>query len=131
MELAVRTLIAHKGGDVVLLEVKELCSFADFFIIASGTSRRQVLALAQHLEEALSQAGVKPLGVEGIPEGLWVLLDYNTVVIHIFFQTFREFYNLEGLWGEAPSISLETTAASPSAAHPARKRIPNANVDPG
>jgi len=112
MELAVRTIAAHKGLEPVVLKVKELCSFADYFIVCSGTSRRQVLALAQHLEEAMSQAGVKPLGLEGTQEGLWVLLDYNAVVIHIFFQPLREFYNLEGLWAEAPQMPLASFSLS-------------------
>jgi ribosome-associated protein len=131
MELAVRTIAAHKGLDLVVLEVKDLCSFADYFIIASGTSRRHVLALAQHLEEAFSRAGVKPLGVEGINEGLWVLLDYNDVVIHIFFHTLREFYNLEGLWGEAPQVSPEPAAPELSASTSLSPTIPNPEVDPG
>lgn len=112
MELAVRTIAAHKGLEPVILKVTELCSFADYFIVCSGTSRRQVLALAQHLEEAMSQAGVKPLGLEGTQEGLWVLLDYNAVVIHIFFQPLREFYNLEGLWAEAPQMPLASFSLS-------------------
>jgi len=130
VELAARTLLAKKGGDVVILEVKELCSFADYFIIASGSSRRQVLALAQHLEEVLAQAGVKPLGMEGVQEGLWVLLDYNTVVVHIFFQPLREFYNLEGLWAEAPRTLLETGTypATPSISR--RKPVLKPDADP-
>ncbi len=96
----------------MLLEVKELCSFADYFIICSGGSKRQVAALAEHLEEELAKVKVEPLGVEGIQEGLWVLMDYNTVVVHIFYQELREFYDLEGLWAEA----LKTGAAPPSAA---------------
>ena len=100
MELAVRTIAAHKGLEPVVLKVKELCSFADYFIVCSGTSRRQVLALAQHL------------GLEGTQEGLWVLLDYNAVVIHIFFQPLREFYNLEGLWAEAPQMPLASFSLS-------------------
>ena len=63
----------------MLLEVTEFCSFADYFIICSGGSHRHVQALAQHVEEALAQAGHKPLGVEGLEEGQWVLLDYNTM----------------------------------------------------
>jgi ribosome-associated protein len=90
--------------------VKGLCSFADYFLITSGTSRRHVLALAEHLEEALGKAGVKPLGVEGLQEGLWVLMDFNDLVIHIFSQPLREFYNLEGLWAEAPRLFMETGA---------------------
>jgi ribosome-associated protein len=107
VELAARTLAAHKALDLVVLKVKELCSFADYFLICSGGSRRQVLALAQHLEEDLSRAGVKPLGVEGLKEGLWVLMDYNGAVIHIFSQALREFYNLEGLWAEAPQVAVK------------------------
>jgi ribosome-associated protein len=105
--LATRTLTAHKALDLVVLKVKELCSFADYFLICSGTSRRHVLALAQHLEEDLARAGLKPLGLEGLKEGLWVLLDYNGAVIHIFSQALREFYNLEGLWAEAPQVTVE------------------------
>ena len=107
METAVKTIAAHKGLDVVVLEVKEHCSFADYFIIASGTSRRHVLALAEHVEEAMGKAGQKPMGVEGVQEGLWVLLDYNAVVVHLFFQPLRELYDLEGLWGDAPQVPLE------------------------
>ncbi|MFZ5450423.1 MAG: ribosome silencing factor [Thermodesulfobacteriota bacterium] len=97
-----QTINAVKGLEPVALEVKGLCSFADYFLICSGSSRRHVLALAEHLEEALGRAGIKPLGVEGLQEGLWVLMDYNDLVIHLFSQPHREFYNLEGLWAEAP-----------------------------
>jgi ribosome-associated protein len=106
--LAVRTIVAHKGLEPVLLEVTKFCSFADFFILCSGGSHRHVTALAQHVEEALAQAGVKPLGVEGLEEGQWVLMDYNTMVIHIFLQPQREFYNLEGLWSEVPKTQIDT-----------------------
>ena len=113
MELAVKTLVDHKAIEPALLEVTQICSFADYFLICSGGSQRHVIALAQHLEEALSQAGVKPLGVEGLQEGLWVLLDYNTMVIHIFFQPLRDFYNLEDLWSEAPKSVIETDRPTP------------------
>ena len=99
--------MAHKGIEPVLLEVSEFCSFADFFIICSGGSRRHVLALAQHVEEALAKAGLKPLGVEGLEEGQWVLLDYNAMVIHIFLEPLREFYKLEDLWSEAPKTEID------------------------
>jgi ribosome-associated protein len=108
VELAIRTLVAHKGQDPVLLKVTEFCSFADYFLICSGGSRRHVLALAQYVEEALAQAGVKPLGVEGLEDGQWVLMDYNIMVIHIFLEPLREFYNLEDLWSEVPRIQIDT-----------------------
>ncbi len=130
MEMAVRTIVAHQGLEPVILKVKELCSFADYFIVCAGASRRQVLALAQHLEEALAQAGVKPLGVEGIQEGLWILLDYNAVVIQIFFQPLREFYNLEGLWAEAPQIPLSTIGVAYPQSLAAQKPISDPHEDP-
>jgi ribosome-associated protein len=104
----------------VLMEVTKYCSFADFFILCSGGSHRQVKALAQHVEEALAQAGVKPLGVEGLEEGQWVLMDYNTLIIHIFVEERREFYNLEDLWSEVPKtqIDSERKADAASASSP-------------
>lgn len=116
MELAIKTIVDHKGLEPVVLEVKGLCSFADYFIVCSGGSQRHVLALARHLEETLSKSGARPLGMEGLEEGQWVLLDYNDVVIHLFSQPLREFYNLEGLWAEAPRTIVDSAAdaSSPS-----------------
>ena len=130
VELAVRTLMAGKALDLVVLEVKELCSFADYFIVASGTSRRQVQALAHQLEEAQALAGVKPLGEEGIQEGVWVLLDYNDVVIHLFSEALRDFYNLEGLWSEAPRITLDIKDPGLAAAVSATTADPQPLTDP-
>ena len=110
--MALKTLADHQALEPVLLEVKEHCSFADFFIICSGASKRQVMALAEHLQEELAKVRVKPLGVEGLQEGLWVLMDYNTLVVHIFFQELRQFYDLEGLWADA----LQTDITPPPAA---------------
>jgi len=103
----VGTLAAHKGQEPTILNVKGLCSFADYFVVCSGGSRRHVQALAQHLQETLSQAGVKPLGLEGLEEGSWVLLDYHDVVIHLFMKPMRDFYDLEGLWVEAARLPVE------------------------
>jgi ribosome-associated protein len=128
--LAVRTIVAHKGIEPVLLEVTEFCSFADYFIICSGGSRRHVLALAQHLEEAMARAGLKPLGVEGLEEGQWVLLDYNTMVIHIFMQPRREFYNLEDLWSEAPKTPIDTDSDALNLSISSPEPLSNPNTDP-
>lgn len=129
MELIVKTVVDHKGLEPVILEVKGLCSFADYFIVCSGGSRRHVLALAEHLEQALSKAGAKPLGVEGMEEGQWVLMDYNDVVIHIFSQPLREFYNLEGLWTEAPQTRVEGAAHASSPSLSPQEAIPNPGSD--
>jgi ribosome-associated protein len=122
--------MAHKGLEAVLLEVTEFCSFADFFIICSGGSRRHVLALAQHVEEALAQAGLKPLGVEGLEEGQWVLLDYNDMVIHIFLQPLREFYNLEDLWSEAPKTLIEADRDALNSSLSSPEPLANPDTDP-
>lgn len=110
--LAAKTLVAHKGLEPMILQVKGLCSFSEYFILCSGGSRRHVLALAQHLQEAFKEAGVKPLGVEGLEDGHWVLLDYNDVVIHLFVNPLREFYDLEGLWVEATKLPAEDFSRS-------------------
>jgi ribosome-associated protein len=107
VELAARTLVANKGQEALVLDVRGLSGLWDYFIICSGGSKRHVQALAQHLQEALGQAGVKPMGVEGLEDGQWVLLDYVDVVIHLFIQPLREFYDLEGLWVEATRLPVK------------------------
>ncbi len=86
--------------------MKELSAFADYFIIASGTSDRQVRAIATAIQENLKKAGILPLGIEGEAAGQWILMDYNDVIIHIFLDTVRTFYDLERLWSEAPRMAL-------------------------
>jgi ribosome-associated protein len=114
----------------VLMEVTKFCSFADFFILCSGGSHRHVTALAQHVEEALAQAGVKPLGVEGLEEGQWVLMDYNTLVIHIFMQERREFYNLEDLWSEVPKTQGDSDRNASAASASSPEPLSDADTDP-
>jgi ribosome-associated protein len=109
---ALRIITAHKGIEPVVLGVKGLCGFADYFLICSGASRRHVAALAQHLEEEMARMGVKPLGEEGLKDGHWILLDYNDLVVHIFLQPMREFYDLEGLWAEAEPVGLDALTAA-------------------
>ena len=128
--MAVKTIVAHKGMEPVLLEVTKFCSFADFFILCSGGSHRHVTALAQHVEEALAQAGVKPLGVEGREEGQWVLMDYNTVVVHIFMQPLREFYNLEDLWSEVPKTQIDTDSSAQTASNSSQEPLSDADTAP-
>jgi ribosome-associated protein len=94
----------RKAIDPILLDVGELTSITDFFIIASGSSTRQVQAIASHLLRKMRQAGFRAMGVEGESEGQWILTDFGDVVVHLFYQPVREFYDLEGLWIEAPRI---------------------------
>jgi len=104
--LCARAALDHKAVDLVILEVKKLSSFTDYFVICSGNSDRQVQAIAGHIEEKLKEGDIRPLSVEGKREGRWVLLDYGDVVIHVFYQPVREFYDLERLWSDAPRIEL-------------------------
>jgi len=105
--LCLKLIMERKALDPLLLEVEELTSFADYFVIASGNSARQVQAISRHVKQKMRDAGFRSDGVEGEQEGHWVLLDYGDVVIHLFYQPVREFYDLEGLWIEAPRMSLE------------------------
>ena len=105
--LCVKAAVEKKALDPVLLELKEITSFTDYFLLLSGKSDRQVQAIAQGIEEALKQNGIRPLGQEGTVEGKWILMDYGDVVVHIFLESVRQFYDLEGLWGDTPRIDLQ------------------------
>jgi len=96
-----------KAYDVIVLELKELTSFTDYFIICSGKSDRQVQAIASHIEMTLKEEGIKPLGIEGYREARWILMDYGDVVVHVFYEPVRKFYDLDKLWGDAPKIEIE------------------------
>ena len=107
--LCARALLDRKAIGLVILEVKDLSSFTDYFLICSGNSDRQVQAIASHLQEKLGKDGIHPLGIEGKREGRWILLDYGDVVVHIFFHPVREFYDLERLWSEATRVELPSS----------------------
>ncbi len=96
-----------KGEDLVILNIRENSSYADYILIASARSARHVQGLADYVEEELYKEQITPLGVEGKNEGQWVLIDYGDVVIHLFFEPVREWYDLEGLWMDAPRVDLE------------------------
>ncbi len=104
--LATKIIRERKAVDPVLIEVAELTSITDYFLIAGGNSSRQVQAIGRHLSRKMRDNGIKPYGMEGEREGHWILMDYGDLVIHIFYQPVREFYDLEGLWSEAPRRAL-------------------------
>ena len=91
--------------DTVVIDLRQLSEVTDYFIVASGSSDVHVRALAEHVEGSLNQVGYKPHHVEGIKSGRWALLDYVDFVVHIFHPTLRQFYQLERLWSDAPSVS--------------------------
>jgi ribosome-associated protein len=91
----------RKAQGIIALDLRGKSSLADFAVIMSGRSSRQVMAIAQAIERLLKDKGIKPLGVEGASEGQWILLDYGNVIIHVFYESTRAFYDLEGLWPDA------------------------------
>ena len=109
LDVYLKAVYEKKARDVVVLDVRELTSVADVFIICSGRSNRQVTALAERIKAVLGQHKIKPISVEGLSEGLWVLLDYGSVIFHIFYEPIRAFYDLDGLWIDAKKIDRPQT----------------------
>jgi len=108
LKLYVQAALGRKASDLLLLDVSEITTLADVFILCTGRSNRQVTAIADHIRRYLKDKGIRPIYVEGIKEGHWVLLDYGQVVIHVFYEPIRSFYDLEGLWSDARRIPVET-----------------------
>jgi ribosome-associated protein len=108
---------SRKAEDIVVLDVEQLSSVADYFLICSGTSDRQVRAIADAIAEELAQHGEKPLAMEGYQKGTWVLIDCADLIVHVFDDDTRRFYGLERLWHRAPHVEVPGIAfAMPSIA---------------
>lgn len=101
-------LADKKASDINILEVRQLVSYADYFVVCTGRSDRLVKALADHAErKARTELKLHPVGVEGVERGVWALLDFGDVIVHIFREHERVFYDLEGLWEDAPRLQYE------------------------
>ena len=105
-EIAVKTLDAKKADNIKVLETREITVLADYFVICTGTSSPHVKSLADEVETVLSEKGEAPLRTEGYRSGGWVLLDFGCVVVHLFLQDMRQFYDLERLWSDAPQVDI-------------------------
>lgn len=103
-QICAASALDTKAEDLVILDVRGLASFTEYFVIMNGKSTRHVQALAEAVERSLRSKRVKASTAEGIAEGLWVLLDFDDVVVHIFYHEQRKFYDLEGLWSQAKRI---------------------------
>lgn len=114
VRIAADALDDKKGMDIALLDVGDLLSITEVFVIVTGTSRPHVRTLAEAVDEKLKEHGRRPLRTEGAAEGEWVLLDYGDFVVHVFQETPRDFYGLERLWGDAPRIQWEPSVHSES-----------------
>jgi ribosome-associated protein len=108
-----RTAVHAAGGKkaerIVVLDLRGIASFTDYFVICSGTSARQVQAIADEIVEKLKAEGTRPLHIEGYAVATWILIDYGDLVVHVFEQQAREFYDLERLWRDAPMVPVEGT----------------------
>ena len=100
----------RKAVELRVLHLEKISDFTDYFLICSGTSERQVQAIADAVQEKMREERVRPLHVEGYNRGQWVLLDYGDFVVHIFQEEPRRFYSLERLWGDAPDVTNEFRA---------------------
>lgn len=101
-----RAALDRKAYDLVVLETGKLTSIADYFVLCSGRSDTQVQAIAEAVQEHLARHGVRPISVEGVERGQWVLLDYGDLVVHVFQVPVRQFYDLDRLWAKAPRVEL-------------------------
>lgn len=97
---------AKKARDIVGIDLRDVSPVADYFLIMSGSNKPQLKAISDNIEEKLAEQGLKPLRVEGYREAEWILLDYGALVVHIFADEQREYYNLERLWGDAPAYKF-------------------------
>ncbi|MDP6528170.1 MAG: ribosome silencing factor [Gemmatimonadota bacterium] len=104
---AARLALEKKARDVRVLDLQELTSVVDHFVICSADSDVQVKAIATHIQETMKQEGSRVWQIEGYDAGRWVLLDYVDVVVHVFYTDTRDFYSLETLWGDAKTIEVE------------------------
>jgi len=102
--LCVSMVEEKKAEEVLVLDLRGVSSMTDYFLICHGSSDRLVQAITDHLLEMMKEKGVRALGVEGYKEGRWILLDFGDLVIHVFFEETRRFYDLERLWGHAPQL---------------------------
>lgn len=108
--LAARTAEDNRGTDIVVLDMRELTSMFDYFVIVSGTSRRQLHAMSEEIDRALADVGDRRAGIEGYGESRWILLDYGDIVVHLFEPETRDYYALEKLWGHAKRVPFESQA---------------------
>ena len=102
----IKALDEKKGQEIAAIEIGDLTTLADYFVIASGTSATHVKSLAEEVEFQLEQQGVKPLRTEGMDARNWIILDYGEVIVHVFYPEARSFYDLEHLWADGEELDL-------------------------
>ena len=105
--MAVEALEDKKGADIRIIDISEISVLADYFIIANGTNRNQIQAMSDSVEETLGHAGYEPKQIEGYQSAGWILLDYKDIIVHVFSEEDRAFYDLERVWRDGKEITKE------------------------
>lgn len=105
--LAIKALEDKKGNNIRVIDIQDVSIIADYFIIASGSNRNQVQTMADNVEEVLGRAGYEPRQLEGYGTATWILMDYNDVIVHIFSEEDRLFYDLERIWRDGKSVDID------------------------
>jgi len=106
LQAAARAALGKKATDVVVLDLRKQSAFTDYFLLASGANQKQLLAIADAVEEALRAERLRPSHLEGYPRQEWILMDYSSFVVHVFTPRTRTFYDLERLWGGATRLEI-------------------------
>lgn len=107
LSIIIKSADAKKAFDIKVLDISKLTSIADYFVILSGNSQRQVMAISDAIEEKMYLQGYDLRHKEGYSSGNWILLDYGDIIVHVFYKEDRDFYNLERLWADAEDIDIE------------------------
>ena len=105
--MAARAASDKKATDIVILDLRQIASFTEYFVICSGASNRQVQAISNEVEDRLRKSGKRPLHIEGYSSAEWILLDYGDFIVHVFTSSSRQFYDLERLWRDAARIEVK------------------------
>lgn len=105
--LAIKALEDKKGNDIRVIDIQDVSIIADYFIIASGSNRNQVQTMADNVEEVLGRAGYEPRQLEGYGTATWILMDYNDIIVHIFSEEDRLFYDLERIWRDGKNVDID------------------------
>jgi ribosome-associated protein len=105
VRLSVKASQAKKAEDILILDLREISTFTDFFVIMTGNSSRQNVAIFESIEKELKKDKLAPIGVEGKEHAEWILMDYGSFVVHVFSKSARDYYSLEKLWGDAPKVA--------------------------
>lgn len=116
---AAELALERKAEDLVILDMRKVANFCDYFIICSASSPRRAAAIADLIEERFFEKGLRLKSSEGKREGMWILLDYGDVIIHVFFESVRTYYSLERLWADAKHVHVRRSREKTHAPHPA------------